>query len=67
MKFGIFILCLGLGFFAIYYSKWLVDSLGRISFFETKIGSGGTYTFWKLLGVALIIFGFIYLFSGIGG
>lgn len=63
MKFGIFMLCLGLGYVAIIYSKWLVDSLGRISFFETKIGGGGTYTFWKLLGVAFIIFGFFYVFS----
>ncbi len=66
MKFLIFILCFGVGFIAIRYSKWLVDSLGRFPFFEEKLGSGGTYTFWKLLGVLFIIFGFYYLFGGLG-
>ena len=63
MKYLIFIGCMIFGYVGIAYSKWLVDSLGRISFFETKIGGGGTYTFWKLLGVALIIFGIAYIFS----
>ncbi|MFA4996110.1 MAG: hypothetical protein WC536_03140 [Patescibacteria group bacterium] len=63
MKFLIFLMCEGLGFVSIIYTKWLVDSIGRSQFFEEKLGSGGTYTFWKLLGVASIIFGFFYLFS----
>ena len=62
MKFLIFIMCFSIGFIAIRYSKWLVDSIGRSQFFEEKLGSGGTYTFWKLLGVASILFGFWYLF-----
>ncbi len=67
MKFLIFFVCLGFGYIGIIYSKWLVDSLGRVSWFEDKLGSGGTYSFWKLLGLAFIIFGFVYMFGGIGG
>lgn len=66
MKFLIFLMCEGLGFASIIYTKWLVDSIGRSQFFEEKLGSGGTYTFWKLLGVVLIVFGFFYLFGRLG-
>lgn len=64
MNFLIFMMCGVIGYVSIVYSKWLVDSLGRISFFEEKLGGGGTYLFWKLLGVCFIIFGFYYLFNG---
>jgi hypothetical protein len=66
MKFLIFLLCLGAGLITIIYTKWLVDSIGKSSFFEEKLGSGGTYTFWKILGLLSIIFGFYYLFGGLG-
>ncbi|MCL5410270.1 MAG: hypothetical protein M1324_00225 [Patescibacteria group bacterium] len=66
MKFLIFFLSMGIGLVSIIYSKWLVDSIGRFPFFEEKLGSGGTYSFWKLLGVLFIIFGFYYLFGGLG-
>lgn len=63
MRFGIFLLCIGVAVVTIIYTKWLVDSVGRIQYFEEKLGNGGTYNFWKLFGLAVIIFGFYYLFT----
>lgn len=49
------------GFFLIKYAKWLVDSTQRLDFAEKWFGPTGTYTFWKLIGVAFIIYGFVVL------
>ena len=45
----------------IYVFQW-VRVFGHIPYMEQKLGPGGTYTFWRLIGVALIIGGF-WMFS----
>ena len=60
---GYFIVCVGLGFLFIKYTKWLVDSLGRSQAAEKYLGPGGTYSAWKLGGLAMIIIGFWALFN----
>ena len=58
-----FILGLAAGFLAIIYSKWITDSTYRIFFAEKWLGNGGTYIFWKIVGVLLILLSFWILFS----
>lgn len=66
MKYLIFVGCMAVGFILIRYSKWLVDSSGiRFEFFETNMGPGASYSIWKLIGLALIIFGFYILFGNL--
>ena len=51
------------GFATIIYSKWITDNTSRIDFVEQYLGAGGTYSFWKLIGLILIGFGFYALFN----
>ena len=55
-----FIGALALGLVILIYTKQIVDIAGNSSWAESKIGAGGTYTLWKLFGVFVIIFGFLY-------
>ncbi len=63
MKFLIFPGLLVLGFVFIYYSKWIVDNTMRFPSVEKFLGSGGTYTFWKIAGVVTIAAAFYYVFN----
>ncbi|MEI6498639.1 MAG: hypothetical protein WCO23_01625 [bacterium] len=60
---GYFIMGVGLGFVFIKYNKWLVDNVGRSQFAERYLGAGGTYSMWKLGGIAAIMFGIWALFN----
>ncbi|TSC95549.1 MAG: Uncharacterized protein CEN88_460 [Candidatus Berkelbacteria bacterium Licking1014_2] len=63
LKIIIFILG-GLGCLAIFkYLDRLVEIVGKNSYAEKYLGSGGTYTLWKLIALALAIFGIVYLGS----
>jgi hypothetical protein len=42
------------------YSFQLTQLFGHNSWAEKYLGDGGTYTMWKLLGIALIILAVIY-------
>jgi len=44
------------------YNEWLVRTVGKAELAERLLGSGGTYTLWKILGIIVIILGVIYLF-----
>jgi len=52
-----------LGFVLLLYSKWITDNTQRIDFAERYLGATGTYTFYKLVGIGLIIFGLWALFG----
>jgi hypothetical protein len=63
MRFLIAIGCFALGYLIIRFSKWLVDSTGIVfGSAESFFGGGGTMTVVKVLGLAIIAFGFWYLF-----
>jgi len=49
------------GFFYIKYSKKIADSLGMINFAEKYLGSGGTYTLHKIIGIVIIAFSFMWM------
>lgn len=36
-------------------TDWFVRSFGRVAWAEDKLGYGGTWSFYKLLGVGVII------------
>lgn len=61
------ILLIPTGFFILIRADKVVDNFtGRIDFAEKYLGSGGTYTFIKLFGLAMIILSFMYLTGGLG-
>lgn len=55
------------GFFILIRADKVVDNfVGRIDFAEKYMGMGGTYTFIKLFGLAMIILAFMHLTGGLG-
>lgn len=60
------------GTLSVLFSQKIYESFGHIAWAEDKLGSGGSLTFIRLVGVAVIIFGFMlwfgifqFLFGGI--
>ena len=49
------------GFALIYFAYPLANITGRQDWVEKYLGSGGTITFYRLLGLLIVIFGFIFL------
>jgi len=58
-----FLCCLIGGFLAIKYSKWIADNTTHIDFADNFLGPTGTYTFWKIIGVIAIVYGFSLVFK----
>lgn len=58
-----FIVSLVAGLAIIRNAEVLVRTFGHASWAEKYLGSGGSYTAWKIAGILIIIFGFLY---GIG-
>lgn len=56
----IFVASFALGLIILRYNKYVVDMAGKSEWAEEKLGSGGTYTVWKLFGIAIMIFGFLW-------
>jgi ABC-type glycerol-3-phosphate transport system permease component len=61
MKFLYFILFLTAGFSAVYFAYPLYKITGNFDWVEKYLGSGGTITFWRLIGIAMVLFSFFYL------
>lgn len=62
LKLIVLVVGLGLGTAFIRYNFQLTRLFGHNSLAERYLGEGGTYTMWKLLGVALIVGAVIYVF-----
>lgn len=64
-------LCItALGWLMVWKTQWFQSMLGYIAWAEEHLGAGGTRTFYKLLGMAIIVLGFIVvtnLFDAIVG
>lgn len=56
--------CVG-GFFYLKYSTKIKDLTGNVGFAEQYLGSGGTYTLHKLIGVLMIVLSIMYAFGGL--
>jgi len=61
MKFLWFIGMFAGGLLLVKYFKWIVDHTRRYPSIEKFLGPGGTYTFWKLLGIVLMLGSFYVL------
>ena len=53
------------GILLIVYTKKVGDFTGEIGFAEKYLGRGGTYSFIKLVGLAMIFFGFAWMSGGL--
>lgn len=53
------------GILMIVYTKKVVDFTGHFDFAERWFVSGGTYTFIKLLGLAMSILAFMWMTGGL--
>ncbi len=55
------------GFFLIKYSVKITDTTGRIEFAEKwfKAPMAGTYTWWKLVGIAIMFLGVAWIFGSV--
>ena len=63
MKFLYFFLIVGAGFTSIYFAYPLYKILGSFDSVEKFLGAGGTITFWRLIGVSLVLVSFFYLIN----
>jgi hypothetical protein len=62
MKYVLGIILIGVGFVIVWKADWLMNNFGRIAWAEEKLGvEGGTRTLYKLIGVAIIFFSFMYM------
>ena len=55
------------GILMIVYTGKVVDFTGRFDFAENWFPGGGTYTFIKLLGLAMAILSFMWITGGLQG
>lgn len=49
------------GWLMVWKTEWFQAMIGYISWAEEHLGAGGTRLFYKLLGTAIIILGFIVI------
>ena len=54
---------MGFGFVVIYYHRWFAGILGRSAAAERYFGPTGTYTMWKLIGLAIMVVTVLYTFG----
>ena len=68
MRFFYGLLGIGVGFLCIRYSIQLTEWLGKMDWAEKYLRTGlaGTYTMYRLLGLIIIIFSFLYMFGSLG-
>lgn len=60
-----FLFTFAIGLAIIKYTLNWVGWTGKSQWAEDKMGQGGTYTLWKIIAVALMIFGFLVLIGQI--
>lgn len=63
---GLVWIAIGTG--VIKYAYQIVQTFGRIDWAESHLsgGLGGTYALYKIVGIILILLGFLYMFGGFG-
>ena len=56
------VIMVGVGFTMLKFTLWYLKSFGRVPFFEKHFHSwGGTFLFYKSLGVLLVFFGILQM------
>jgi hypothetical protein len=64
VKIIVFFIFTIIGILILKYTEPIVRVVGKMQWAENRLGMGGTYTVWKLIGVVVIIGSLIYLTSG---
>ena len=62
-RFFLALLIFGLGFALMKYSYNVMQFFGRLEWAESTLGGGGTFTFYKLLGLFFMIGALFHLFG----
>ena len=60
LRFIIGLLISGIGFLFILKTQWFLYNFGRIPFGEKYFGGGGSRLLYKLIGILIMLFGFMY-------
>lgn len=63
VKIILFIIFTYIGILILMYTEPIVRMVGKMQWAENRLGPGGTYTIWKLIGVFVIVFSLVYLTS----
>ena len=63
-KITVFIISLPLGLYLMIKAEPLVRLFGKNSWAE-RVMPGGSYTMWKLIGIVVIVLGFMFLMGGL--
>jgi len=50
-----------LGVVILIYKERIVFTFGKMDWAEQRLGSGGTYNIWVLIGLGLVIGSFLYM------
>jgi len=66
MRFIWGVIWIAVGFMLIRYSFQIKNFFGSIDWAEQHIGSGGTYTLYKIVGVLVIVLSLLYMFGNVG-
>lgn len=64
IKILVFLASCGVAILILKYTEPLVRMIGKMSWAENNLGTGGTYTMWKLIAILLIVGSLVYLTSG---
>lgn len=49
-------------------ADWIVNNFGRVEFAEKYLGAeGGSRLFWKLMGIAIVVIGWLYMVGATEG
>lgn len=68
MKILLGILITALGVTLVIKTEWFLQNFGRIDWAEQKLGlNGGSRLMYKLIGIAVIFFGFLLITGMFGG
>jgi len=60
VRFLVFFLSFGAGIWIIRNAQWGVRTFGHADWAEKYFGTGGSYTVWKIVGILVIVLGFLY-------
>jgi hypothetical protein len=57
-----------IGILLMRYTFQITNLFGKVEWAERNLqgGFGGTYTLWRIVGLAIIIIAMLYMFGGIG-
>jgi hypothetical protein len=61
LKVIIFIISLAIGLYFLTKSEYIVRVIGHNAWVDGYLGRGGSYLMWKVIGIVLIILGFLYM------